>query len=382
MNKKLIALAVAGVTLAPAAMAQTANPITLYGTLNVDFESAQATGATGSGANAGNRNRVSSNSTNIGIRGTEDLGGGLKAFFQVENTAPIDTGGGTFGSRNTAVGLSGGAGTVLLGNWDTPYKSSTGDADVLYNTGFANVVNVTSGNATPTGTVGTVRNGFDRRSNNSIQYWSPTINGFSGRAAYSANEGRSASNAAIQQSPSLTSFSGSYTSGPLYLAVAQETHRQFANTATANTNDNGVKFVGTFTFGPTKFGFIAEQLKFNGNLAATGLPKSFTFTTSSQAKLNAYYFSVRHSIGKHTLRAAYGFDTGVRLNADPTSGLRAKMGVLGYSYTFSKRTDFYAVYSKIKNAVNSRNDYAINPVGGIANGADPIGVGAGFRHTF
>ena len=382
MNKKLIALAVAGVTLAPAVMAQTANPVTLYGTLNGDFESVKATGATGTGANAGNRNRVSSNSSNIGVRGTEDLGGGLKAFFQIESLAPFDVGGGTFASRNSAIGLSGSAGTVLLGNWDTPYKSSTGDADAVYNTGISNVVNVTSGNATPTGATGTVRNGFDRRSNNSVQYWTPTYNGFSGRAAYSANEARSASNAAIQQSPSLTSFSASYAAGPIYLALAQEGHRQFANTATANTNDRGVKFVSTFTFGPTKFGFIAEQLKFNGNIAATGLPKQFTVTTSSQAKINAYYFSVRHSIGQHTLRAAYGFDTGVRLNSDPSSGLQAKMGVLGYSYTFSKRTDFYAAYSKVKNAVNSRNDYAINGIGGVANGADPTGIGAGFRHSF
>ena len=382
MNKKLIALAVAGAVFAPAVMAQTANPVTLYGTLNVDFESVKADGATGAGANASSRNRVSTNSANFGIRGKEDLGAGLKAFFQLESGVPFDTGGGTLASRNSAVGLEGPGGSVLLGNWDTPYKASTGDADAMYNTGFANVVNVTSGNATPTAAAGAVRNGFDRRSNNSFQYWTPTINGFSGRFAYSANEAKTSSTAAVPSNPSLLSFSGSYAAGPIYLALAHERHQEFANTATSSSNDKGSKFVATFTFGATKFGFITEQLRFKGNIAGTSLPKAFTAGTSSEAKINAYYFSVRHSIGNHTLRAGYGADGGVKLNAGSGDQTKAQMLVIGYSYTFSKRTDFYAAYSKIKNENNSRNDYAINPVGGVANGADPAGFGAGFRHTF
>ena len=391
MNKKLLALAVAGAIFAPAAMAQTANPVTLYGTLNIDFESVKATGAAGTGANAGSRNRVSPNSTNLGFRGTEDLGAGLKAFFQVESFIPLDGVGtaGTFAGRNSAVGLQGPGGSVLLGNWDTPYKSMTGDADAMYNTGIANAVNITSGNATPTGAPGTSRNGFDRRSNNSFQYWSPTFNGFSGRFAYSANEGKTASNALVKQNPSLVSLSGSYSAGPFYVAVAHERHTEFGNSASSLSHDKGLKLAATFTFGATKIGFVTEQLKFKGNLVGLagttpllGLPKQFTPGASSEAKISASYISLRHSIGKHTLRAAYGADRGVKLNRASSNQTKAQMNVLGYSYTFSKRTDFYAVYSKIKNEVNSRNDFAINGVGGVANGADPVGIGAGFRHTF
>jgi predicted porin len=153
MNKKLIALAIAGATIAPAALAQSANPVTLYGTLNIDFENVKAAGAAGAGVNALSRNRVSANSSNFGFRGTEDLGGGLKAFFQLEmGSVAIDVGGGNLAGRNSAVGLQGSAGTVLLGNWDTPYKSSTGSADAFYGTGIANHVNVTAGNATPPAT--------------------------------------------------------------------------------------------------------------------------------------------------------------------------------------------------------------------------------------
>src|SRR5258705_8323132 len=75
MNKKLIALAVAGACVAPAAMAQTANPVTLYGLVYVTFESVEANGGA---APLVRRNRVSDQSSLLGVRGTEDLGGGLK----------------------------------------------------------------------------------------------------------------------------------------------------------------------------------------------------------------------------------------------------------------------------------------------------------------
>ena len=63
MNKKLIALAVAGATLAPAAMAQTANPVTLYGRIYVLFENVKADG--GSAAPVTSRNRVNVNVNTI-----------------------------------------------------------------------------------------------------------------------------------------------------------------------------------------------------------------------------------------------------------------------------------------------------------------------------
>src|SRR5258706_3543511 len=82
MNKKLIAVAVAGACVAPAAMAQTANPVTLYGRVHVTFESVEQSGPTAA-TTLVRRNRVSDQASLLGVRGTEDLGGGLKAFFQL-----------------------------------------------------------------------------------------------------------------------------------------------------------------------------------------------------------------------------------------------------------------------------------------------------------
>src|SRR5687767_11285587 len=131
MKKKLMTLAVAAALGAPAAVLAQGTNVTIYGTLNADFERVEAKGT--SQGIAGNsvigaqpatspefegRQRVSSNSSNIGFRGTEDLGNGLKAIFQCESSTRVDNGGDGFCTRNTHVGLSGNWGTVFYGQWD------------------------------------------------------------------------------------------------------------------------------------------------------------------------------------------------------------------------------------------------------------------------
>src|SRR6266511_692003 len=102
MNKKLVAVAVAGAFALPmAAQAQTAN-VTLYGRANLDMEfvngkilngGPQATTCVNvNTCNTTNPTvfRVSTNSSRFGLRGTESLGGGLSAIFQLENSVPWD----------------------------------------------------------------------------------------------------------------------------------------------------------------------------------------------------------------------------------------------------------------------------------------------------
>src|SRR5260370_11262675 len=120
MNKKLIALAVAGACVAPAAMAQTANPVTLYGRIHATFEVVEATGGAAGTPEVIRRNRVNDQASLLGVRGTEDLGGGLSAFFQLETAFRPDDASSAFAQRNSAVGLQGSWGSLLLGRWDTP----------------------------------------------------------------------------------------------------------------------------------------------------------------------------------------------------------------------------------------------------------------------
>ena len=99
MQLKRISLIGAALVAAPAA-AFAQSTVQIYGTLNVDIESVEATGsATGAlGSNFQSRTRVTSNSSNLGFRGTEDLGQGLRAFYQIESQVNLDNGsqGGAF----------------------------------------------------------------------------------------------------------------------------------------------------------------------------------------------------------------------------------------------------------------------------------------------
>src|ERR1700690_3567861 len=122
MNKKLVALAVAGACALPlTAQAQTAN-VTLYGRLNLDAEVIINQRQQLPGGPTGNYYRVDSNSSRVGVRGDENLGGGLHAFFQLEERFDNTNGGNpvTTGGDNW-VGLQGPWGTTKLGYYLTPY---------------------------------------------------------------------------------------------------------------------------------------------------------------------------------------------------------------------------------------------------------------------
>ena len=135
MNKKLVALAVAGVLAAPLAQAQTAN-VTLYGRVNLDVEFVKgsiydnnavqpATCNKTLNFNCNTTNptvyRMGTNSSRFGLRGTESLGGGLNAIFQVESSIDPAHSGGTLAGRESYVGLQGGWGTFKMGRFLTPY---------------------------------------------------------------------------------------------------------------------------------------------------------------------------------------------------------------------------------------------------------------------
>ena len=124
MQKKLIALAVAGLVSAPA-FAQ--SNVTVYGVVDAyvgfgshgdnDFSGVNSAGLSGS---------------RIGFRGTEDLGNGLKAVFTVEQGFAVDSGTGLGdASRQAFVGLNGGFGTVSLGRQYAPGYHATANYDVF-----------------------------------------------------------------------------------------------------------------------------------------------------------------------------------------------------------------------------------------------------------
>ena len=172
MKKNILAVAIAGAMAAP--LAANASAPTLYGQMNVAIDS-----VSDSGSYFANRN------SRLGVKGSEDLGNGLKAVYQLETTLAMSasdstgangsTGGNNgFGAlRNTFVGVSGGFGTVIAGRHDTPLRmiqpnDRFNDSAYLGNNtgrfgGFGG---------------GAAGNSGEDRLDNMVAYMSPTINGF------------------------------------------------------------------------------------------------------------------------------------------------------------------------------------------------------------
>jgi len=146
MKKSIVSLAIlAGMAVSTAALAEP----TVYGNVHLSLNAAD-----NDVAGADNNLKVSSNTSAIGVKGSEDLGDGLKAIYKVEfqigigagpDTTP-DTGYvggassaggvGTLGGRDQFVGLKGGFGTIKFGSMSSNYKQMGGKVDPLYRTPF------------------------------------------------------------------------------------------------------------------------------------------------------------------------------------------------------------------------------------------------------
>ena len=363
MNKKLIALAVAGACVAPTVMAQTANPVTLYGRVYATFESVEADG--GSAAAVSRRNRVSDQSSLLGVRGTEDLGGGLKAFFQLETAFKVDQNDSAFAARNSGVGLQGGWGSFLLGRWDTPYKTTTIAVDPYGDLTLGGITAGMSGSG-----VRNVQAALDRRDQNVVQYWSPSWAGFAVRASYSANEGKTCTTtgtATTCVNPSKISASATYTRGPIYVGYAWDEQKDTAFSTVTMRKMTGEAAFGSVTFGPVKIGAIYDRFKKDSG------------TSPGWNKQKAWMANIVYTMGNHQLIYQYtdAKDGELSTVAQP----HCKIHAPGYQYNFSRRTFFIAQYVKVDNNDTATCNFGA-PTLAIAAGQDLRGVAAGFRHVF
>src|SRR5688572_14191364 len=150
MQKKLLTMAVAGALAAPA-LAVAQSTVEVYGTVNMafgNFKFSEGTAAqTADGAvvppgvagGVGPQASVSkwdvaNGASNYGLRARENLGGGLAAWIQIEQNAPLErSNDASWGpaSRNSAIGMQGGFGNIFMGQWTSPWA----DLDSLWSVG-------------------------------------------------------------------------------------------------------------------------------------------------------------------------------------------------------------------------------------------------------
>jgi predicted porin len=404
MNKKLVAVAVAGLLAAPlAAQAQTAN-VTLYGRLNLTMEAvsgeqAQST-INGPAANV-NRTlyRVSSNSSRLGVRGSESLGGGLAAIFQIESNVSADTGGGLLGTRETFVGLQGSWGTVKIGNFLAPYD----DIHPI----FGNVPTLTTSILSTAslwaqGSQNLSNGGFDNRLGNSIRYDSPRIAGFLGSAQIStldaglgqgsvaniADSGQLV--AASQRHAYVFSTGGFYANGPFQAGIAYEAHNKVRG---PGLSDWAFSVAASWNFGIVKIGGVYERLDYDASYGTANLALGGNITR------NFWAISATAPIGPGELYAQYGnagdgsseckvVVAGAQCVQANRIGQLASGGGTGasnwsisYTYALSKRTLTYAGFVQTANDSNANYNFNINPFA-VTNGSNANGFVMGAVHFF
>ncbi|MBT9441448.1 MAG: porin [Acidovorax sp.] len=350
MKKSLIALAVLAAS--GAAMAQSS--VTLFGVVD-------ATYAYGSGSVANKSQLTNSgyNSSRLGFRGVEDLGGGMSASFWLEagvnndngsgaNTSTNNqgasgaTGGGglTFNRRST-VSLNGGFGEVRLGRDYTPQFWNLTVFDPFGTNGVGTTQTLNSSLGGPT----TVR------ASNSIGYFLPgNLGGFYGQAQYYMGE--NLSNAANKKDGNGLALRAGYANGPINVALA------FSDTKFLSGNIKAVNLGGQYDLGVAKIMAHYNQDDVKGGNEGKG------FLIGGLVPVGAGEIRLAYS--------TYKIDT---VGADPRSNKIA----LGYVHNLSKRTALYATYAHVSNkngAAQSLNG-SVTAAGDNSNGYD-----FGIRHSF
>lgn len=350
MKKSLIALAVLAAS--GAAMAQSS--VTLFGIVD-------ATYAYGSGSVANKSQLTNSgyNSSRLGFRGVEDLGGGMSASFWLEagvnndngsggttstnnqGASGVTGGGGLTFNRRSTVSLNGGFGEVRLGRDYTPQFWNLTVFDPFGTNGVGTTQTLNSSLGGPT----TVR------ASNSIGYFLPgKLGGFYGQAQYYMGE--NLSNAANKKDGNGLALRAGYANGPINVALA------FSDTKFLAGNIKAVNLGGQYDLGVAKIMAHYNQDDVKGGAEGKG------FLIGGLVPVGAGEIRLAYS--------TYKIDT---VGADPRSNKIA----LGYVHNLSKRTALYATYAHVSNkngAAQSLNG-SVTAAGDNSNGYD-----FGIRHSF
>ena len=311
----LAALALLGST---AAFAQSS--VTLYGRVNTTVERQEVGNAKTTG--------LYNNSSRFGFKGTEDLGGGLKAGFQLESGFSSDTGASatTFFGRQSEVNLSGGFGAVRLGRFTAESYFATADYVSMHNH--------------DTGSSSDAFYAYVMPDANKIAYRSPTFGGLTVDAAAALHE-------TVAGGKNAYDLAANYNMGPLALGAGyskQGDVNQFAARALYS--------FGAFTVG----GYIQRD---ENALVANGGTRN-TFRLAGAYNLGASEFHV--NVGR----------AGEYKKVNDSD---ATQYTLGYNYNLSKRTKVYGYYTHVNNSRNATY------MSGVA-GADFSSLAVGVRHNF
>jgi len=326
MKKSLIALAV----LAASGASFAQSSVTIYGIADVFLGSIKPIGTNltqtkiDSGGFAGSR---------FGFKGSEDLGGGLKANFLLEQGFDISNGSTTAGqmfSRQSYVGFSGGWGEVKLGKMWTAYDDIWGSGNSAFDTNLsANNEVLRSG-------------GYNANPGNSVYYSTPDFGGISGALTYALGENKTA----VADPSSVIAAHIKYAGGPVFVALGYQTEKPAGGAASTDFT----RLNGSYDFGVAKLivglakvaapaGSEVNEWEIGADFPVTksltisgGFARSVDNAAAGDFTRNGYGIGAKYDLSKRTL--IYG---GFRSATSTKTGLADTDGTLfaiGLNHSF------------------------------------------------
>lgn len=368
MKKQLLALAVTSAFAVPA-MAQN---VTLSGVIdlspyqidNIEHK-APASTATNETKRASTTNAVANGgfaTSVLNFTGTEDLGGGLRATFFVNQSLSGNTG--ALGGRDMWLQLNGGFGAFKLGRYHPNINgyggfSSTGSSNLAGSTDFSGfgLINGTLGvdqtRATQTGTVNRAAGGDFSRQPGVLQYTTPSFSGLTGWVEYISNS-TDASETNGKDKAAQYGLGANFVRGPLTLAAGYGSRDVDSEAATPANREAKVLWLGArYNFGvaEVQYSYGDREDKSNAN-ADTGFANGVQRKTSD---ITVHTIGVRVPLGSAQLFANF-FDGEDK--RDGTSTLKTDLSgfQLGARYNLSRRTYLYFVHGKNE---SDRSSYLI-----------------------
>lgn len=353
MKKSLIALA--AVAASGAAFAQSS--VTVFGVVDtsVAYEKGDESwsGMQNGGLSTGR----------LGFRGTEDLGGGLKANFWLEGQVDTDNGGNGFNfKRRSTVGLSGNFGEVRLGRELTAAYNAVSRYDVFGDVGYGASLLFKD----------TVADAHNNRRSNMVTYLSPNFSGFRVNVNYAFGEG---SESTLKRG----AYFGTgitYDNGPLSLGLGIERQN------TAGTPPVGFPVVDGVAAGSrlTSYAFGGSYdfgvVKLNG---AYRLAKNRAFAADSDLDGQALVIGLSAPVGAAGVaKISYGHYEHEIAGAKDA---KADQLALGYVHNLSKRTALYGTYAYLKNK-NNGDAFTLNGQKSELDNGKVHAVQVGVRHAF
>jgi predicted porin len=290
------------------------------------------------------------NGSRWGLRGREDLGGGLAAIFTAESGFQADTGamgqGGLLFGRQAFVGLTGGFGTLTFGRQYSAIDAVVATADPFGSGGAGRNVSLVTASY-----VNGTKAYYNNRINNSVVYATPKLNGYSAEVGYGFGE--------VTGNNSASRYIGGaagYASGPLYVRLAH----QDINDATATGGARHTILGTTYDFSILKAHFEYVVNRYEASHAVT-------------AKSRDMLLGVSVPVGNGRVLASY-----IRKDDRLAANQDATMAALGYQYDWSKRTTLYTSWGRISNKNGAF--YTVNTAIDVGGGNKSFDVG--IRHVF